>query len=68
LAVAADKRNVLMQIATKAIAPLQDAVDTDSATPQELEAITKWKIFRRDLGRADQQEGWPVDIDWPVQP
>lgn len=66
--VALDKKTTLMQLATAAIAPLQDAVDTDDASPSELATLTKWKVFRRDLGRIEQQAGWPATIEWPVQP
>lgn len=65
---ARDKRDTLMAMATKEIAPLQDAVDTDDATTEELTLLTKWKIFRRDLGRLEGQDGWPRNIEWPEQP
>ncbi|MNE61719.1 Caudovirales tail fiber assembly protein [compost metagenome] len=66
--IAVDRRDTLMRLATKEIEPLQDAVDTGDASQADNEALLKWKIFRRDLNRIDQQEGWPANILWPEQP
>ncbi|WP_122859766.1 tail fiber assembly protein, partial [Pseudomonas viridiflava] len=41
----------LRKIADYTIAPLQDAVDIDEATPEEAAALTKWKKYRIALNR-----------------
>lgn len=50
------------------IAPLQDAVDLDKATPEEEQALLLWKNYRVDLNRIEDQENFPADISWPVPP
>ncbi|BAN99513.1 hypothetical protein E05_47470 [Plautia stali symbiont] len=61
---AAEKRkSSLMQIATAAIAPLQDAVDLDMATDAEKALLLSWKKYRVLLNRIDL--GAATDIDWP---
>ncbi|WP_122868016.1 tail fiber assembly protein [Pseudomonas viridiflava] len=58
----------LRKIADYTIAPLQDAVDIDEATPEEAAALTKWKKYRIALNRIPAQPGYFDVIDWPVMP
>lgn len=53
----------LMQAATDAIAPLQDAVDLDMQTETEITRLLAWKKYRVMLNRVDP--GNPV---WPEVP
>lgn len=50
------------------IAPLQDAVDLGSASAEDQALLALWKRYRVDLGRIEQQAGFPDDIDWPSEP
>ncbi|HGJ5883459.1 tail fiber assembly protein [Arsenophonus sp.] len=64
---AAEKRkSSLMQIATAAIAPLQDAVDLDMVTEAEKSVLLAWKKYRVLLNRVDISTA--PDIDWPEEP
>lgn len=54
--------------ADAAIAPLQDAVDLDDATVDEMRRLTAWKRYRVALNRLPEQAGWPTEIDWPALP
>lgn len=58
----------LRSVADSAIAPLQDAVDLDEATAEEVALLTAWKRYRVALNRLPDQEGYPNDIDWPAPP
>ncbi|MBV4522203.1 tail fiber assembly protein [Pseudomonas sp. SWRI74] len=58
-------RDGLLDTATRAINPLQDAVDTQSATPAEESLLLKWKVYRRDVNRVDLTQVAPA---WPEQP
>ncbi|MNH11680.1 tail fiber assembly protein [Pseudomonas putida] len=58
----------LRAAADVAIAPLQDAVDLDDASPAEVEALKAWKRYRVALNRLVDQPGYPVEIDWPEVP
>lgn len=51
-----------------AIAPLQDAVDLEEATPEENDALKAWKRYRIALNRLPEQPGFPETIDWPELP
>lgn len=55
-------------IADAAIAPLQDSVDLDAATPDEVELLKAWKRYRIALSRLHEQPGYPTDIEWPAPP
>ncbi|KIC79135.1 hypothetical protein RR51_28390 [Pseudomonas sp. C5pp] len=55
-------------VADAAIAPLQDAVDLDDATPTEAEALKAWKRYRVALSRVPEQPDYPISIDWPALP
>ncbi|MDT3252746.1 tail fiber assembly protein [Serratia sp. root2] len=52
--------------ATTAIAPLQDAVDTEIATDAEQAALLAWKKYRVALSRIDADTA--PDIAWPELP
>ncbi|WP_064116779.1 tail fiber assembly protein [Pseudomonas fluorescens] len=62
------KRSALMAYAGSQIAPLQDAVDLKLATDVEKALYDAWRLYRVLLNRVEQQEGFPSDINWPVQP
>lgn len=68
LPAARSEQKRLMQNAGLAVAPLQDAVDLDVATEQQVEQLTAWKHYRIELSEVPQQAGWPRTIDWPVKP
>lgn len=51
-----------------AITPLQDAVDIDEATEDEVAALKAWKKYRVLLSRVPEQSGYPGAIDWPAPP
>ncbi|XXF10911.1 tail fiber assembly protein [Pseudomonas sp. D2-3] len=61
-------RAQLLQSATLAIAPLQDAVDLGEASEYEEVALTAWKRYRVQLNRIEQQDSYPNAIEWPVPP
>lgn len=51
-----------------AIAPLQDAVDLNDASPEEATALKAWKRYRVALNRLPEQTDYPNTIDWPALP
>ena len=65
---AQSKMTTLLTIASEKIAPLQDAVDLDLATADEIASLTAWKTYRVAVNRVPTQAGYPSTIDWPVQP
>jgi hypothetical protein len=64
--VAAQQKSTLLSQAAAVIAPLQDAVDVDDATDEELASLRAWKKFRVALNRLDLAAA--PDIDWPAVP
>lgn len=69
LIVAASKqRDELLLIAATRIAPLQDAVDIDDATPEDVAKLKLWKQYRVAVNRVNQQPGYPDAVEWPSQP
>jgi hypothetical protein len=62
------KRDTLMNQATTAMAPLQDAVDLGVETSEKVALLRLWKLYRIDLSDIEQQAGFPVSIDWPTPP
>jgi hypothetical protein len=62
------QRDALLAVAALRIAPLQDAVDLDVETGDEVAALTEWKQYRVDLNRIELQAGFPDAIEWPVAP
>lgn len=67
-AAALAQRDRLLQVATIRINPLQDAVDLDDATTEEVALLKKWKQYRVALNRIEQQATFPSTIEWPVTP
>jgi hypothetical protein len=65
---ALEERSRRMALATARIAPLQDAVDLEEATVEEIVALRAWKAYRVELNRIDQQDSYPQSISWPVRP
>ncbi|MBC2659823.1 tail fiber assembly protein [Pseudomonas sp. MSSRFD41] len=68
LSIALEKRDSLLAYAALRIAPLQDAVDLDSATDEEVTRLKAWKQYRVVVNRVSSQEGWPGLVDWPSPP
>ncbi|TNH43282.1 tail fiber assembly protein [Photorhabdus luminescens] len=60
------RKEKLLALASNNIAPLQDAVDLDTATPEEIEQLKDWKKYRIQTNRIDTTIA--PDIEWPVQP
>lgn len=58
-------RDSLLSQASQAIAPLQDAVDLDDATPAEAALLKKWKQYRVAVNRIDLVLLAPA---WPAAP
>ncbi|HGJ5898729.1 tail fiber assembly protein [Arsenophonus apicola] len=52
--------------ASRIIQPLQDAVDLDLATADEIKQLRNWKRYRLNLHRKDISTA--PDIDWPTNP
>lgn len=66
IAEAEAKKQALIAEAATAIAPLQDAVDLDMATPEEDAKLKEWREYRVILNRVDTSTA--PDISWPVKP
>lgn len=62
------QRDQLLAIAGNRMGPLQDAVDTENATEEEVESLLRWKRYRIALNRIEKQEKFPVDVEWPMSP
>ena len=62
------RREALLAQAALRIAPLEDAIDLDLETPEDIEALTAWKQYRVELSRIEQQASFPDAIEWPVAP
>lgn len=60
------KRNLFMTKANEALTPLQDAVDIDDATNEEIALLKTWKTYRVALNRLDLSTA--PDITWPEIP
>ncbi|MFZ4833095.1 tail fiber assembly protein [Rouxiella sp. Mn2063] len=60
------KKSNLISEAAIAMMPLQDAVDLDVATDDELAKLKLWKEYRVALNRLDITQA--PDITWPVSP
>ncbi|PAA08974.1 hypothetical protein CJU78_09455 [Pseudomonas fragi] len=61
-------RDELLGVATRRIAPLQDAIDLGEDTPADVENLKLWKQYRVALSRIDQQPGFPGTVAWPAAP
>ena len=60
------EKNQLIAEATSQINYLQDAVDSQIASEQEIQLLAEWKKYRVLLNRIDVQQA--PNIDWPKQP
>lgn len=60
------QKQILLSEAAEAIAPLQDAVDLDIATDEEITLLNEWKKYRVLLNRVDTSLA--PDIKWPQKP
>lgn len=60
------KKKRLMAEATVMIDPLQDAVDFNMATDDEIKSLNSWKKYRIMINRVDPSLA--PDIEWPVKP
>lgn len=56
----------LLQLAAQSIAPLQDAVELELASEEEIALLTAWKKYRVMLNRLDTSAA--PDINWPEVP
>ncbi|MFY2037114.1 tail fiber assembly protein [Achromobacter xylosoxidans] len=69
LAAATDaRRDELLYVATMRIAPLEDAVELNLATAEEVDSLRQWKTYRISLSRISTQSGYPSSIQWPEPP
>ncbi|MTC35819.1 tail fiber assembly protein [Providencia alcalifaciens] len=66
IAEAEQQKQMLLSEATETIAPLQDAVDLDIATDEEIALLKEWKKYRVLLNRVDTSLA--PDINWPQKP
>ncbi|WP_333986762.1 tail fiber assembly protein [Providencia huaxiensis] len=66
IAEAEQKKQLLLNEASEAIAPLNDAVDLDMATDEEIALLKEWKKYRVLLNRVDTSA--EPDIEWPQKP
>lgn len=62
------QRDGALSFAALRIAPLQDAVDLDDATADDVAALKAWKQYRVAVSRIEQQPGFPGSVNWPEQP
>lgn len=62
------QRDSLLAFAALRIAPLQYAVDLDSATDSEQLNLTAWKQYSIEVNRVSEQVSFPENIVWPVVP
>jgi hypothetical protein len=63
--IAAAQRDALLAFAAIRIAPLQDAIDLDEATAEEIAGLKEWKQYRIALNRLDLTTNI---VDWPLAP
>ncbi len=66
IAEAEQKKQLLLNEASEAIAPLNDAVDLDMATDEEIALLKEWKKYRVLLNRVNTSV--EPDIEWPQKP
>jgi len=62
------RRDALLSEAAVIMAPLQDALDLNDASDSEQNALIAWKRYRVALNRIQEQEGFPLNVEWPVAP
>jgi len=61
-----NKKSQLLNDASVAISPLQDAVDLGMATDDEIAQLNAWKTYRVNVNRVDTSLA--PDIIWPTPP
>ncbi|RCL23021.1 phage tail protein [Pseudomonas sp. AFG_SD02_1510_Pfu_092] len=61
-------RDERLAVASARIAPLLDAVELGRATEAEQALLLAWRHYRVDLGRIEQQDGYPLAVEWPPSP
>lgn len=66
ISVAQSQQSQLLNDANNAISNLQDAVDAEIATEQQIETLKCWKKYRFELNQIDVNTA--PDIDWPEKP
>lgn len=66
VAAAEQEKQYRLTVANNQIAPLQDAVDLDMATDEEVRLLNAWKKYRVLVNRVDTNKA--PDIQWPPQP
>lgn len=66
ISIANAKKEAERTIADKSILPLQDAVDLEMATDEELSNLNDWKKYRVLLNRIDTSTA--PEINWPQRP
>lgn len=62
------ERDRLLSVAALRIAPLQYAVDLDTATDSERSNMTIWKQYSIAVNRVSEQPKYPKTIKWPTPP
>ncbi len=65
---ALSQKEILLLKASEKIAPLQDSVDIEEATDDEIAKLKEWKKYRVLLNRIESQPNFPNNVDWPVMP
>ncbi|WP_140918373.1 tail fiber assembly protein [Limnobaculum xujianqingii] len=66
VAFAAAQKSVYLALSADKIAPLNDAIELDIATTEEVAQLKTWKKYRVLLTRVDTSTA--PDIEWPEQP
>ncbi|QJP11838.1 tail fiber assembly protein [Pseudomonas multiresinivorans] len=62
------QKSHLLQQAAEKIAPLQDSVELGIATPEEIQRLHDWKVYRVEVNRVEQQPHYPQTLMWPQLP
>lgn len=60
------KKNELLEFAANKKSPLQDAIDLDEATKEEVAELNLWKRYSIALNRVDLSKA--PEVEWPVPP
>lgn len=61
-------RDSLMRDASVQISTLEDAVEFGLATEEEKKLLQDLKLYRVDLIRITQVDGFPFYVEWPTKP
>ena len=65
---ALDHRDNLLRDAQLRIAPLQHAIDLGVASEAEIEILLHWKRYSVSLNRIEDQDKYPLAVEWPITP